>query len=159
VVHRVLFAGHKEPVNFLRQTADHISETERNSDDAERDSKDVKLYAFLKKQIASGNPPVYEGLVTDLRNFGFFVDVPGLAMSGAVRLSSLEDDFYIYQPERNQLIGRRSRRVIRLGDRLPVQVATVDTYKKQVDFRVAQVAKSRHKKPAGPEAGRQGFRR
>jgi ribonuclease R len=148
LVHRVLFAGHKEPVSVVRQAADHISETERNSDDAERDSKDVKLYAFLKKQIASGSPTVYDALVTDLRNFGFFVDVPGLAMSGAVRLSSLEDDFYIYEPERNHLIGRRTRKVIRLGDRLSVQVANVDSYKKQVDFKLARTPKAPAKEPA-----------
>ncbi len=146
-VHRALFAGQSQSINVLRQTADHISETERNSDDAERDSKDVKLYAFLNKQLASGKPTVYPALVTDLRNFGFFVDVPGLAMSGAVRLSSMDDDFYIYQPERNQLIGRRTRRAIRLGDRVNVQVAKVDSYKKQVDFRVVPPAKSAKEVP------------
>ncbi|HUE37505.1 MAG TPA: S1 RNA-binding domain-containing protein, partial [Candidatus Acidoferrum sp.] len=108
-----------------------------NSADAERDSKDVKLFAFLKAQLASGRPQRYPALVTDLRNFGFFVDVPGLAMSGLVPLSTMEDDFYIYDEERNQLIGRRTRRVIRLGDKLEVQVAKVDTSKKQVDFRLA----------------------
>jgi ribonuclease R len=75
--------------------------------------------------------------VTDLRNFGFFVDVTGLAMSGLVPLSTMEDDFYIYDEQRNQLIGRRTRRIIRLGDKLEVQVAKVDTAKKQVDFRLA----------------------
>ena len=78
----------------------------------------------------------------DVRNFGFFVDVPGLAMSGLVHLSSLEDDFYVFDPERSQLVGRRNRRVIRLGDKVQVQVAKVDSFKKQVDFRLAQVAKA-----------------
>jgi ribonuclease R len=55
-------------------------------------------------------------------------------MSGLVPLSTMEDDFYIYDEQRNQLIGRRTRRVIRLGDNLEVQVAKVDTTKKQVDF-------------------------
>jgi ribonuclease R len=73
-----------------------------------------------------------------VRNFGFFVDVPGLAMSGLVHLSSLEDDFYVFDMERNQLIGRRGRRVIRLGDKVQVQVAKVDSFKKQVDFRLAR---------------------
>ena len=50
--------------------------------------------------------------MTDVRNFGFFVDVPGLAMSGLVPLSTMEDDFYIYDEPRNHLVGRRTRRLI-----------------------------------------------
>jgi len=137
VVHRALFQQQHSPAKSLKETADHISETERNSADAERDSKDVKLFAFLKAQLASGKPQRYPALVTDLRNFGFFVDVTGLAMSGLVPLSTIEDDFFIYDEQRNQLIGRRTRRMIRLGDKVEVQVAKVDTFKKQVDFRLA----------------------
>jgi ribonuclease R len=137
VVHRALFQGNHSAGKSLKETAEHISDTERNSADAERDSKDVKLFAFLKAQLASGQPQIYPGLVTDVRNFGFFVDVTGLAMSGLVPLSTIEDDFYIYDEQRNQLVGRRTRRVIRLGDKLEVQVAKVDTSKKQVDFRLA----------------------
>jgi ribonuclease R len=75
------------------------------------------------------------------------VDVPGLAMSGLVHLSSLADDFYMFDTERSQLIGRRSRRVIRLGDRVQVQVAKVDSFKKQVDFRLATDGRSELKRP------------
>lgn len=137
VVHRALFQKDHAAEKSLKGTAEHISDTERNSADAERDSKDVKLFAFLNAQLASGKPQRYPALVTDLRNFGFFVDVPGLAMSGLVPLSTMDDDFYIYDEQRNHLIGRRTRRVIRLGDKVEVQVTRVDTSKKQVDFRLA----------------------
>jgi ribonuclease R len=138
VVHRALFQNSHGTSQSIKQIADHISGTERNSADAERDSKDVKLFAFLTAQLKSGNPKRYAGLVTDVRNFGFFVDVPDLAMSGLVSLSSLEDDFYLFDSVRNHLVGRRSRRIIRLGDRVEVQVATVNIFKKQVDFRLAR---------------------
>jgi ribonuclease R len=138
VVHRALFQKSHGAVHSLKETADHISDTERNSADAERDSKDVKLYAFLKAQLQAQKPTPYPALVIDVRNFGFFVDVPGLAMSGLVHLSTLEDDFYVFDAERNQLIGRRGRKVIRLGDRVQVQVAKVDSFKKQVDFRLVR---------------------
>ena len=147
MVHRALFQKEERAGKSLKETAEHISDTERNSADAERDSKDVKLFAFLKAQLASGKPQRYPALVTDLRNFGFFVDVPGLAMSGLVPLSTMEDDFYIFDEQRNHLIGRRTRRVIRLGDKLDVQVATVDTAKKQVDFRLAVKAGDALKAP------------
>jgi ribonuclease R len=87
--------------------------------------------------------------VTDVRNFGFFVDVPGLAMSGLVPLSTMEDDFYVFDAARNNLVGRRTRRTIRLGDNLIVQVAKVDTFKKQVDFRLVEDRKSGVRQPSG----------
>jgi ribonuclease R len=138
VVHRALFEKSSAPAHSLKQTADHLSETERNSADAERDSKDVKLFAFLKSQLKTGQLQSYPALVTDVRNFGFFVDVPGLGLSGLVHLSTVEDDFFVFDPERNHLVGRRNRRIIKLGDKIVVQVATVDTFKKQVDFRFAK---------------------
>ena len=136
VVHRALFDKNTAKDGALKEIAEHISVTERNSADAERDSKDVKLFAFLKAQLASGEPQKYPALVTDVRNFGFFVDVPGLAMSGLVPLSLVEDDFFVFDEARRNLVGRRTRRVIQLGDKLTVQVAKVDTFKKQVDFRL-----------------------
>jgi ribonuclease R len=148
VVHRALFQKSHGPTHSLKETADHISDTERNSADAERDSKDVKLYAFLKAQLASPRPTPYPALVIDVRNFGFFVDVPGLAMSGLVHLSSIEDDFYQFDPQRSQLVGRRNRRMIRLGDQVEVQVAKVDSFKKQVDFRLARNGTLEQPRPA-----------
>jgi ribonuclease R len=137
VVHRALFEHSHGAKHSVKETADHISITERNSADAERDSRDVKLYAFLRSQLEAAEPVRYPALVTDVRNFGFFVDVTGLAMSGLVPVSSMEDDFYIFDPERSHLVGRRTRTMIRLGDRVEVQVAKVDQFKKQVDFRLA----------------------
>jgi ribonuclease R len=154
VVHRALFEKTHEPAFALKETAEHISVTERNSADAERDSKDVKLFAFLKAQLQSGRPERYPALVTDVRNFGFFVDVPGLAMSGLVPLSTIEDDFYVFDAARNNLVGRRTRRVIRLGDQVTVSVAKVDSFKKQVDFRLAE-----DRKPVAQPAAWRSFTR
>jgi ribonuclease R len=138
LVHRALFQapGQRLADGALTEAADHISETERNSDDAERDSRDVKMFAFLTGQLKSAHPPHHPALVTDVRNFGFFVDVPGLGMSGLVPLSGLSDDFYQFDAQRSQLIGRRTRRVFKLGDKLEVQIGKVDTFKRQVDFKL-----------------------
>jgi ribonuclease R len=151
VVHRSLFDAKSVAAAVLKETAEHISVTERNSADAERDSKDVKLFAFLNAQLKSGQPVPYPALVTDVRNFGFFVDVPGLAMSGLVPLSTVEDDFFVFDEARNHLVGRRTRRIIRLGDRVTVQVAKVDSFKKQVDFRLAQTGGSARSQPRPPQ--------
>jgi ribonuclease R len=152
IVHRTLFEGPNRPIanSTLTEVAEHISETERNSDDAERDSRDVKLFAFLNAQLRSPAPHIYSALVTDVRNFGFFVDVSGLGMSGLVPLSGLSDDFYQFEPNRGQLIGRRTRRMFKLGDRVEVQVAKVDTFKRQVDFRLAGAGTRAQRSPSAP---------
>jgi len=151
LVHRALFNGSGPIVakGTLTEIADHISETERSSSDAERDSKDVKMMAYLGKQLTSASPHRYPALLTDVRNFGFFVDVPDLGLSGLVPLSGITDDFYQFDPVRSHLVGRRTRRVFKLGDRLEVQVAKVDTFKKQVDFELATAGR--------PTRSRQGF--
>lgn len=138
IVHRAMFEKTPLQHNEVKFIAEHISTTERISSDAERDSREVKLYAYLKAQIASGDLITYKGLVTDIRNFGFFVDVEQLGMSGLVPLSAVRDDFLVFDPTRSELFGRRTRRTIRLGNVLEVQVYKVDSFKKQVDFQLAR---------------------
>ncbi|MCS1409839.1 MAG: Ribonuclease R [Verrucomicrobia subdivision 3 bacterium] len=135
VAHRSLFEKHK-PAD-LKKVADHISLTERNSADAERDSKEVKLFAYLSGQIKSGQLESYSALVTEVRNFGFFVDVESLGLGGLVPLSILEDDFYVFNTTTQEIRGRTNRRVIRIGDLVDIQVAKIDTFKKQIDFRLS----------------------
>jgi ribonuclease R len=159
LVHRAAFHAVPLAPAELREAAEHISLTERNSADAERDSKDVKMFAHLQKQLDGERLESYPALVTDVRNFGFFVDVPGLAMSGLVPVSALEDDYYVFDAERNQLLGRRTRRLFRLGDKVTVQVSRIERFKKQVDFRLVREARPQRGTPTrGAAAQGQGPR-
>jgi len=143
VVHRSLFADAKSVANTpLHDVANHLSSSERNSADAERDSKDVKLHAYLLDQIHSGKPVRYPARVTSLRDFGFFVDIAGLGMSGMVPLALLEDDHYRHDPATKQIQGRGNRRTIRLGDTVDVEIAKVDTARKMIDFRIVGTARN-----------------
>jgi ribonuclease R len=137
----------------LKQLAEHLSDTERNSSEAEQDSKNIKLFAYLAAQLKAQKPERYPALVSDVRNFGFFVDVPTLGMRGLVPLSLMKDEFYQFDATRGQLVGRRSRRVIKLGDKVEVQVAKVDTFKKQVDYRLADSKEAPRHRP-GAHRGR-----
>jgi ribonuclease R len=153
VVHRALFDKVELQISAAKQIAEHISLTEKNSSDAERDSKEVKLYAYLEAQLTSKKPEPYSALVTDVRNFGFFVDVSDLGMSGLVPLSAIPDDFFMFDPVRSQLVGRHSRRVIKLGDRLTVQIYKLDRFQKRVDLQLVQEGSSNSEN--APRDGRQ----
>jgi len=57
-------------------------------------------------------------------------------MQGLVHVSRLEDDFYQYDERLERLVGRGTKRIIKIGDKLNVQVERVDLVKRQIDFRV-----------------------
>ena len=151
IVHRSLFDDTAGSPATLKKIALHISTTERNSADAERDSKSVKLYAHLEAQLDTGKRYRYQAMVVDVRNFGFFVDVLDLGLSGLVPMSVMEDDFYEFDDRLLRLKGRRTRRVIKLGDQVQVVVVKVNPFKKQVDFQLVPLlgqAKSDRRRPS-----------
>lgn len=145
VVHRSLFDNNKTKTKAkkLKAVAAHISMTERNSAEAERDSKEVKLFAYLNAQLKAKRRKLYAALVVEIRNYGFFVEVEDIGLSGFVPLSILEDDFYIYDTTRHLILGRTSRRTIQVGMIVRVKVAKVNNFKKQVDFLLVSQKKVR----------------
>ena len=66
------------------------------------------------------------------------MELPDLVLSGLIHVSELDDDFYTFDATRLRFVGKRNRRVFAIGDRLRVEVANVDTFKRQVDFRPAK---------------------
>src|SRR5881398_2735260 len=128
----------------IASIAEHISTTERNAADAEIDAAQMKKLEFFQRQLGEGNPQIFSATIVDVRNYGLMVELPDALITGLVHVSSLADDFYIFEPGRRQLIGRRSRKRFRVGDNLSVFVARVDQFKRQVDFAIAP-AKERSK--------------
>jgi ribonuclease R len=117
--------------------AEHISATERNAADAEIDATQMKKLEFFQRQLNQRNPQIFRAAIVDVRNYGLMVELPDALITGLVHVSSLTDDFYLFEPARRQLIGRRSRKRFSIGDELSVFVARVDNFKRQVDFAIA----------------------
>src|SRR5204863_5234771 len=123
-------------VGQLVSTAEHISITERVAADAEMDSVKMKKLEFFQRQIEARDPQVFRATVIDVRNYGLLLELPDVLLTGLVHVSSLTDDFYVFQPSQRQFVGRQSRRRFSLGDQLRVFVARVDRFKGQVDFAI-----------------------
>lgn len=139
VVHRVL-----EHIGERRQrlaaaelpaVAAQISQTERVSEDAERESVKLKKIEFFA--MASERRDTFAAVILDVRNYGLVVELPEFLISGLIHVSALNDDFYLYDPARMRFVGRKTRRVFAAGERIAVAVAKVDLYKQQVDFQPA----------------------
>ena len=124
----------------IASIAEHISTTERNAAEAEIDATQMKKLEFFQRQLAGRKPQIFSATVVDVRNYGLMVELPDALITGLIHVSSLTDDFYVFEPARRQLIGRRSRKRFSVGDNLSVFVARVDVFKRQVDFAIAPAA-------------------
>jgi ribonuclease R len=121
----------------ITSIAEHLSITERTAADAEIDAAQMKKLEFFQRQLDQRNPQIFRAAVVDVRNYGLMVELPDALVTGLIHVSSLTDDFYLFEPARRQLIGRRSRKRFSIGDELSVFVARVDSFKRQVDFAIA----------------------
>ena len=123
------------PKAALAQTAAHISKTEVNSAEAERDSRKVKLLEFFERKIGSGES--FEAIITSMSNHGFFVELTESMAYGFVHAHTLSDDIYRLNDASTALRGRRTGKIYSVGDRISVEVEAVDRFKRQIDFHPA----------------------
>ncbi|MBI5687436.1 MAG: ribonuclease R [Verrucomicrobia bacterium] len=143
IVHRILDALVKRrPSGYLTEhlidVAQHCSQTERTADEAENESKKLKTLEFFNNMLRDRKLAPFDALVTDVRNFGLFVELPELMIFGLVHVSTIDDDFYSFDDVRRRLVGKRTRRTFKIGDRVNVIVSRVDLFKRQVDFQLAR---------------------
>ncbi|HYR22618.1 MAG TPA: ribonuclease R, partial [Chthoniobacterales bacterium] len=142
VVHRTLAERNsprqsKIDIGQIESLASHISDTERNAADAEIESVRLKKLQFFERQLEERNPQVFRAAIMDVRNYGLVVELPDALVTGVVHVSTLADDFYRFDPAQRRLIGRRTNRRYSIGDEIRVFVARVDTFKRQIDFAIA----------------------
>jgi ribonuclease R len=141
VVHRTL-AEHSSrrsargSVGELTGIAEHISTTERVAADAENESVKMKKLEFLQAQVSAENPQVFRAVVIEVRNYGLLIELPDVLLTGLIHISSLDDDFYVFDGARRRIIGRQSKRTLAVGEILRVVVARIDIFKQQADFTI-----------------------
>ncbi len=123
-------------VSELTATADHISDTERSSMEAERESTKIKLLEFFEREAERKKKNVFEAVITDIRSRGLFVELKISQAFGLVPLSSLTDDFYHIAGDGTAVIGRRTKRMFKLGQTVSVEIARVDRFRRMMDFRM-----------------------
>lgn len=122
----------------LASLAEHISLTEQNSTEAERESKKIKLLEFFEREAAKKQKTKFEAVITDIRNHGMFIELTESMAFGLVHISTLDDDWWVMTKEGQELRGKRSQRVYRSGQHIHVIVDRIDRFKRQIDFRLAE---------------------
>src|SRR5881394_2321877 len=86
----------------IASVAEHISTTERNAADAEIDATQMKKLEFFQRQLAGRKPQMFSATVVDVRNYGLMVELPDALITGLIHVSSLADDFYVFESARRQ---------------------------------------------------------
>ena len=133
-----------ETVNFnakyLIDVADHSSETEVNSVEAERDVLDMKMAEYMESHIGEE----YEGIISGVTNFGMFVELDNL-IEGLVHISTL-DGFYTYVPEMLSLISANKKNKYRIGDKVKIIVTNANKNQGIIDFELVKGEKNGNSK-------------
>ena len=142
VVHRILFGDRQGAVEFtydkLAQLSLHLSNTERSAAEAEQESVKLKKLEYFDRQAHATKRTSFQALIQEVRSSGLLVQLPEFVVQGMVPLSSLEGDLFVFNPQRLELQGQRTKLVLRAGLSLQVEVLKVDLGRQQVDFRATK---------------------
>ena len=80
---------------------------------------------------------VFEGVISGVQEWGFYVELPN-TVEGLVHVTSLTDDFYHYEESSHEMIGERTNKHYKLGQKVKVIVADTDKIMRTIDFRVVR---------------------
>ena len=108
----------------------HSSEREKRAADAERASIKYKQVEFMSLQADK----LYNGIITGVTDFGIFVEIIETKCEGMVRLADMKDDFYEFDEKNYRVIGRRRKKIYRLGDEVEVKVKKTDIDRRTMDL-------------------------
>ncbi|HKC13969.1 MAG TPA: ribonuclease R [Vicinamibacteria bacterium] len=114
----------------LPEMGRHLSEMERRATDAERELTEWKKVRFMADKLGE----VFSGYITGVQAFGLFVELEEIYVQGLVHVSSMIDDYYLFNEKAHTLKGENTRKVYRLGDKVEVQLVRVDLERRQLDF-------------------------
>ncbi len=123
--------SHEELIELGR----HISFTERRSEDAERELRQVKVLTLLQDHIGD----VFTGVVTGITNFGIFIQIQTYLIEGLIRYEDLMDDWWDVDDRRGQIRGQRTGTRIGIGDVAEVYVVKVDLARRELDLAIKEL--------------------
>ena len=127
----------------------HTSECERVAMEAERAVDDLKKTEYMQDKVGQE----YDGMISGVTDFGLFVELPN-TVEGLVRLSSLEDDFYIYDEKLFRIVGRNSGMTYALGDRVRIRVIGTDMGLRRTEFALLRPERAPKKAKRGANRAR-----
>ena len=141
-IHRIishyLEEGYNVDENYVQkyiqkaeEAANQSSEREKIATKVERDSEDLKKAEYMESKIGEE----YEGIVSSVTQFGMFVELEN-TVEGLIRFENLGDEYFIYDDKRKSLMGEKSHKTYKIGDKVNVRVISANKMLRQVDFEI-----------------------
>lgn len=113
----------------LPEVAKHASKMERRAAEAERETDKLKKAEYMEDRIGE----IYDGVICGITQWGIYVELPN-TVEGLIHVSSLAGDYFYYDEEACEMVGKESGVSYKLGQRVTVQVKGVDRLARTVDF-------------------------
>ena len=139
-IHRVISKYLKENYNVnenwinehktqAEERAKQSSEREKIATKVEREAEDIKKAEYMESKIGEE----YEGIISSVTSFGVFVELKN-TVEGLIRFEDLGDEYFIYDEDRKRLIGEKTNKTYKIGDKVKIKVKNASKLLRQIDF-------------------------
>ena len=136
VVHRLLtdylkgLKVGKEKLSIYEEISRKSSEQEKRASDAERASIKYKQVEYMSSRVGQ----IFKGIISGVTEWGVYVEEMETKCEGLVRVRDMQDDFYVFNEKKLELVGQKKKRKYRLGDCIKIKVKNVDLERKTIDY-------------------------
>lgn len=141
MVHRLLAlylaGGESQKKDYYETECKYASEREMIAADAERTSVKYKLVEFMQDKVGME----FDGTVSGVTEWGMYVEIEPTKIEGMVPLREIKSDFFFYDEPRYRLVGKRTRKVYRLGDKVTIKVKNANLEQRLLDYELVETKK------------------
>lgn len=129
VIHRRVFGESKGA--DISMIADRCSDQERLSAKAETSVRDLKMLRYFHNQ---GKGKTYSGIITKIKPFGVFFEIPELLYEGFIHVSHLGDDYYIYDEQNHRFKGEHKKKTFTIGKNISTRIKYIDFINQEIEW-------------------------
>ena len=121
----------EEHIKKAEEGADQSSEREKVATKVEREAEDLKKAEYMESRVGEE----YEGIVSSVTSFGIFVELEN-TVEGLIKFEDLGDEYFIYDETRKRLIGDRTNKTYKIGDKVKIRVKNASKMLRKIDFEI-----------------------
>ncbi len=129
-INRVLNKNTHKPSKKMAEMGEHMSVTERRANDATRDVEQWLKCEYMRDKVGE----TFNGIISGIASFGIFIELVEVYTEGMISIRDLKDDFYAFDDIHHKLKGQRTGKTFQLGDKITIQVASVNLDDRQMVF-------------------------
>jgi len=135
IIHRLLFSE-QDKLDKIDVIATHCSNQERKAMKAENSVIYLKKLRLLAKKHQNDPDFVFKGSITKIKPFALYFDIPEYFMENSIPLSELKQDYFVYHPKQNTLVGKYTNFKFKLSDSIYLHLDEVDLIRQRLKWKI-----------------------